>query len=113
MSSKESPSTTAKEFAKEHWPSILASTLAGATILLLIRYYRKKKSERGENIDETQFAAYEGEAETVTEETPVLLETGLAVLADIPGATQLAKQLAEGLEGKAKETMYTLSQLKR
>lgn len=107
--SKESPHlNVAKEFTKENWPTILASTVAGATILLLIKYYRSKNSEGKED---DQLNGYAEEAAGTTPETPMLLEVGLPVLDSIPEADRLAEELEETLEEPARSIMNTLKEL--
>ena len=108
--SKESDSQTAtKEFAKEHWPTLLASTVAGATILLLIKYYRSKNSGK----EDDQLNGYAEEAAGKTPETPMILEVGLPVIDAIPNAEQLASELEEVLEEPARGIMNTLKELKK
>ncbi|MBP7842653.1 hypothetical protein KA017_01475 [Candidatus Woesebacteria bacterium] len=90
---------TPQEFAKEHWKEIVAvsGTLAGAVILLLIRYHKKKRIEAGNPDNDLHLQALAGEAESGYDETSVLLETGGAAVRHIKGAIQLTEQLAEGL----------------
>lgn len=98
----------AQAFAKEHWPIITAGTLAGAAILLLIKYFRDRKKELGDTTSDGDLNVYEGEAKYGTDKTAVLLETGAAICRDIPDVTELTAALAQGLEGADRDVMETL-----
>ncbi len=112
MSTPEKRTPLAKEFVAEHWSKILVGTLAGAAILLLIRYYRRRKLGQVTTEEERELQTLEREAVSGHQETPVLLETGLAAI-ELPGARELAEELAGELEGAAGSTMKTLSELRR
>ena len=105
-------STKAKEFAHENWPSILATTITGATILLLLKYYRSNRESNATDVDETDFQSHEAVAEDSHDETSLLLETALPLLESIPHSQELSHELSEGLDGRAKTVMQTLSKLR-
>lgn len=111
--SQENPQTPA-EFAKEHWKEIAAvsGTLAGAVILLMIRYHKKRKAEAGDLSEDRELDVYEEEASGGNHDTPMLLETGVPVAKHIPDADALSEELAGGLKGKARDFMRTLGHLK-
>jgi len=96
-----------KEFAQEHWKEILAAsgTLAGAVILLLIKYHRNQQKENGELFEDLHLDALEGETLGEPDDTVMFLETGVAVKEHIPDADQLISQLQKGLRGKARRKM--------
>lgn len=97
--------TPAGKYAKEHWAEILAisSTLAGAVILLLIRYHRKRKSDEGIQLKDKELAILEGEALTSTKpDAPLILELMPDVARHIGDITELTTELSEGLPEETK-----------
>ena len=105
---------TPAEFAKDHWKEIAAvsGTLAGAVILLMIRYHKKRKAESGDDSQDRELDVYEEEATGGNHDTPMLLETGVPVAKHIPDSDTLSEELASGLRGKARQFMKTLGHLK-
>lgn len=98
--SKESLQPT-QEFVKENWPKILHVTggaLAGAAILLLIRYHKKVRNEKLSEEEEDELEIFESEAEMNIQETPMILETGLATAERIPDSDKLSSELADAME---------------
>ena len=109
-------SPEAAKFAQDHWKEVLlaSSTLAGAAILLLIRFHKNRKQESGDQEEDQELSVYEGEAEGGNHDVPVLLETGTSVVGHIENAEELTQQLAEGLpDDKSREMMETLGIVKR
>lgn len=101
MSSKESFRPT-QEFVKENWPKILHLTggaLAGAAIILLIRYHKKIRDEKLSEQEEDDLEILSSEAEMGIQETPMILETGLAAAEKIPNSDKLSSELADAIEG--------------
>lgn len=91
----------AKAFAKEHWPILAAaSTVVGASILLLIRYHRHRKAVEGSTEPEdSELAMHEEDAASINRpNAPMFFETGKPVVDAIDNATELTQELAEGLE---------------
>jgi hypothetical protein len=76
---KETDQTPA-QFAKDHWKEIFAvsSTLAGAVILLLIRYYKKHQEDEGNPDLNTDLDVLAEEATSDLPQTPMLVEVGRA-----------------------------------
>jgi len=74
----------AKKFALNHWPEALAATLtvSGAAAFLLIRYFKQKKLSENTR---RELEVLEQETKVGYQETPVLLETGISVIKQIPG----------------------------
>lgn len=115
--------STPQQFAKEHWKGVLlaSSTLAGAAILLLIRYFRQEHAEEVAaqtkiapvaNIDPLtarELAVLELEAATGRDSTVLLLETGTAAKEVIPNAGEILELLAQGITDKqAQDILRTL-----
>ena len=100
MPSKESLQPT-KDFVKDNWPKILHATggaLAGAAILLLIRYHKKIRNEKLSAHEEDELDILSSEAEMNIHETQMILETGLATAERIPNSGELSSKLAEVME---------------
>lgn len=115
-SSKEKDKQTPKEFAQDHWKEILAvsGTLAGAVILLFIRYHKKQKENDGNSQEDMHLTALEGEAMGQVDDTVMLLETGLAAKEHIPDSKKILEELEKGLpkKGKARRIMRVLKRIK-
>ena len=110
-----SPKKTPKEFAEEHWKEIFAisGTLAGAVILLLIRYHRQRKLEEGDNSQDTHLDALEGEATSKRPDAVMLIETGVATKQYIQDSDTVITQLSKGLPmGKARKVMRVFRRVK-
>jgi hypothetical protein len=109
-------SQKAEQFAKENWPEIFAGTgvVASAVILLLVRYYKSRRTESDSVVEVPDLNVIEGEAlSTGIDEVPMLLETGTYAVDSIPDGDNIANGLAKGLTGRAKEVMETLGKLRR
>ena len=119
---------TPRVYAHINWEKffIIAGTVSGAAILLLINYYKNKRLEEGNPDDSQHLEALVREAKGGHDETAVLLETGSAVREYIQDSAMLAAELAEGLpeeidhvaekglpkkRGNFKDTMRTLARL--
>lgn len=107
---------TPQDFAKEHWKEIVAvsGTLAGAVILLLIRYHKKRDKDNGIDEEDLHLAALEGEALGKKSDVPMFLDTGIAVKEHIPGSDAILTDLQKGLPKKSKvrRFMKTLRRVK-
>jgi hypothetical protein len=105
-------SLKAKEFAKEHWPKMVAGTVAGAAILLLIHFYRKHR-EKSDPTTEKALDHLAGEAVNGRDQTSTILETGVAVMKTLPADIAAeATAMAEAAPSlAAQETMEALSKL--
>ena len=124
MTTKEK--TTPQQFAREHWIGVLlaSSTLAGAAVLLLIRYFRLKHAEEVESqtsdrpspdmspLTARELAVLELEATTGQDPTVVTLEAGVAAKNIIPNAAQIIAELAQGVDPEGKEALNTLRGVK-
>lgn len=105
-------SARAKEFAKEHWPKIVAGTAAGAAILLLIHFYRKQKEKTDPKTEKTLNRLAE-EATIGRDQTSTILETGVAAMKELPSeSAAIAAAMAEVAPSQAaQETMEALAHL--
>lgn len=120
MSKEQTPTSRkedAKAFAKEHWPILAAaSTVAGASILLLIRYHRHRKALDGSTEPEdVELALHEEDATSINRpNAPMFFETGQPVVDAIENATELTQQLAEGIDTEEeKNWLLSLGLLRR
>jgi len=109
MSKETSPQqrkAEAKAFAKEHWPILAAaSSVAGASILLLIKYYRYRKSIDGSSEpDPDDLLLNEEDARLNIANTPMFLNNGLPTVESIEHATEYTQDLAEGLEDEEEKS---------
>lgn len=101
---------TSKEFVEKYWPAIaVGATVVGATVWLVARYIKEKKSR---NRDEVEvLTQLEHEALSTLDETSILLETG-AQLTKIAGDEIAAASgdLSPHLDNdKAKSTLEVLN----
>lgn len=104
--------TTPKEFAEQNWREILAisGTLAGAVILLLIRYHKKRTARAAEQSSvviqgDPELDGLEEEAQlSQRSEVPLLLDLSRELTRHIPDIEQLTDDLAQGLPETVEES---------
>ena len=103
----------ATEFAQDNLPAIIAiaATTAGASIMLLIRYYRNKRKKDLLSENDSDLDTLDKIAQTGSVIPALLLDTGEAVMGAIPESVELANELAEVIpDPEMKKNMKTLSQ---
>lgn len=99
---------SAEQFAKDHWKEIFTGSFVGGAILLLVSYHRHKRAHKGHEDESPELCVIEAEVMPQIDESAMLLETGSYAVDTIPDVEILAEELAEGLIGRAKETMEAL-----
>jgi len=106
---------TAKEFTEKNWPGIAAIsgiTFAGAALMLLFRFYKRRKAENGDNDQDTHLDALETDT-LGRPEVETLLDLAPEARRAISHFDQIIDELKAGVtDERLREILDTIKNVK-